>query len=165
MLGIGEAPFPMPFSFAHVHTFWATFLPLLLSKQARSLPMLGNVLLVEDNRSEAELLDEYLQLYGLEVERVTDGSYALDRLRSRKAAAAPPDGIILDLNLPLVSGYEILRAIKRDPELRPRRVIVTSRLKAQNEIDVCMYMGADAYVQKNDDPILFANDLWNALAA
>lgn len=49
-----------------------------------------------------------------------------------------PDGIILDLNLPLVSGYEILRAIKRDPELRPRRVIVTSRLKVQNEIDVCM---------------------------
>jgi CheY-like chemotaxis protein len=125
--------------------------------------MVGNVLLVEDNRSEAELLNEYLQLYGLEVERVTDGSYALDRLRNR--TSAPPDGLILDLNLPMVSGYEILRAIKRDPELRPRRVIVTSRLKAKNEIDVCMYMGADAYVQKNDDPILFANDLWNALAA
>jgi len=125
--------------------------------------MLGNVLLVEDNRIEAELLNEYLQLYGLEVERVTDGSYALERLRANRNT--PPDGIILDLNLPLVSGYEILRAIKRDPELRPRRVIVTSRLKAKNEIDVCMYMGADAYVQKNDDPILFANDLWNALAA
>jgi CheY-like chemotaxis protein len=125
--------------------------------------MVGNVLLVEDNRSEAELLDEYLQLYGLEVERVTDGSYALDRLRNRTAVR--PDGLILDLNLPMVSGYEILRAIKRDPELRPRRIIVTSRLKAKNEIEVCMYMGADAYVQKNDDPILFANDLWNALAA
>ena len=119
-----------------------------------------NILVVEDDRAEAELLDEYLQLYGLEVERVTDGSYALERLRQPNAQ---PDGLILDLNLPLVSGYEILRAMKRDPALRPRRVIVTSRLRAQNEIDVCMYMGADAYVQKNDDPILFANDLWSAL--
>jgi CheY-like chemotaxis protein len=125
--------------------------------------MVGNVLLVEDNRIEAELLDEYLELYGLEVERVTDGSFALERLRDR--GSRPPDSLILDLNLPMVSGYEILRAIKLDPQLRPRRVIVTSRLKAKNEIDVCMYMGADAYVQKNDDPILFANDLWNALAA
>lgn len=125
--------------------------------------MNGNVLLVEDNRAEAELLDEYLQLYGLQVERVADGSFALERLRDH--VGRPPDGLILDLNLPQVSGYEILRAMKREPKLRPRRVIVTSRLKAQNEIDVCMYMGADAYVQKNDDPILFANDLWNALEA
>jgi CheY-like chemotaxis protein len=125
--------------------------------------MVGNVLVVEDNRIEAELLDEYLELYGLQVERVTDGSFALERLRERESN--PPDGLILDLNLPLVSGYEILRAMKKDPQLRPRRVIVTSRLRAKNEIDVCMYMGADAYVQKNDDPILFANDLWNALAA
>jgi two-component system cell cycle response regulator DivK len=125
--------------------------------------MRGNVLLVEDNRAEAELLDEYLQLYGLQVERVTDGSFALERLRN--SDGEQPDGVILDLNLPHVSGYEILRAMKREPRLRPRRVIVTSRLKGKNEIDVCMYMGADAYVQKNDDPILFANDLWNALAA
>jgi CheY-like chemotaxis protein len=125
--------------------------------------MVGNVLLVEDNRVEAELLDGYLELYGLEVECVTDGTFALERLRDR--AGKPPDGLILDLNLPLISGYEILRAIKLDPKLRPRRVIVTSRLKAKNEIDVCMYMGADAYVQKNDDPVLFANDLWNALEA
>jgi len=125
--------------------------------------MTGNVLLVEDNRAEAALLDEYLQLYGLEVECVTDGSFALDRLRDEKSS--PLDGLILDLNLPMVSGYELLRTIKREPKLRPRRVIVTSRLKAKNEIEVCMYMGADAYVQKTDDPILFANDLWSALAA
>ena len=124
---------------------------------------MAQVLLVEDNRAEAELLDEYLQLYGLEVERVTDGSFALEALRNR--AARPLDGLVLDLNLPLVSGYEILRTLKVEPKLRPRKVIVTSRLKGQNEIDVCLYMGADAYVQKNDDPILFANDLWNALAA
>ncbi len=120
------------------------------------------VLLVEDNRMEAELLDEYLQLYGLDVEHVTDGSFALDSLRNREAG--PPDGLVLDLNLPVVSGYEILRTLKMEPKLRPKRVIVTSRLKAKNEVDVCLFMGADAYVQKNDDPILFANDLWNALA-
>jgi CheY-like chemotaxis protein len=121
------------------------------------------VLLVEDDREEAELLDEYLQLYGMEVERVTDGSFALEALRKQEKRRL--DGLVLDLNLPLVSGYEILRTLKREPQLRPHRVIVTSRLKARNEIDVCLYMGADAYVQKNDDPILFANDLWNALAA
>jgi CheY-like chemotaxis protein len=125
--------------------------------------MTGNVLLVEDNRAEAALLDDFLHLYGFEVECVTDGSFALDRLRD--SSSVPLDGLILDLNLPMVSGYELLRAIKRDPKLRPRRVIVTSRLKAKNEIEVCMYMGADAYVQKTDDPILFANDLWSALAA
>lgn len=123
--------------------------------------MTGNVLLVEDNRAEAELLDGYLQLYGLQVERVSDGSFALERLRSEDGAR--PDGLILDLNLPAVSGYEILRVMKSEPELRPRRVIVTSRAKAQNEADVCLHMGADAYVQKSDDPVLFANDLWAAL--
>ena len=121
-----------------------------------------HVLLVEDNRAEAELLDEYLQLYGMEVQRVTDGSFALEALRNRRAG--PPDGLVLDLNLPCVSGYEVLRALKREPNLRPRRVIVTSHLREKNEIDVCFYMGADAYVHKNADPVLFANDLWNALA-
>ena len=121
-----------------------------------------NVLLVEDNRAEAKLLDEYLQLYGLDVEHCTDGSLALESLRNRKAG--PPDGLVLDLNLPQVSGYEVLRTLKREPKLRPRRVIVTSHLQAKNEIDVCLYMGADAYVAKNADPVLLANDLWNALA-
>ncbi len=121
-----------------------------------------HVLLVEDNRAEAELLDEYLQLYGLDVERVTDGSFALDILRNPDAQR--PDGLVLDLNLPQVSGYEILRMLKREPRLRPARVIVTSRLKAKNEIDVCLYMGADAYVQKTDDPVVFATNLWNALS-
>ncbi|ABF42525.1 response regulator receiver protein [Candidatus Koribacter versatilis Ellin345] len=120
-----------------------------------------HVLLVEDNRAEAELLDEYLQLYGMDVEHVTDGSFALDALRNHRH---PLDGLVLDLNLPFVNGYEILRTLKREPKLRPKRVIVTSHLKAKNEIDVCMYMGADAYVAKNPDPVLFANDLWRALA-
>ena len=61
------------------------------------------VLLVEDNHEEAKLLDEYLQLYGMDVERVTDGSFALEALRKQETRRL--DGLVLDLNLPLVSGY------------------------------------------------------------
>jgi CheY-like chemotaxis protein len=120
------------------------------------------VLLVEDNRAEAELLDEYLQLYGMDVQRVSDGSFALEALR--RPPASRFDGLVLDLNLPVVSGYEILRILKREPRLRPRRVIVTSHSNGATAVEVCKYMGADAFVEKNDDPVVFANNLWNALA-
>ena len=81
----------------------------------------AEILLVEDNRGDAVLLRSALEASGWRqnLSVVGDGVVAMDFLRRRNghATAPRPDVILLDLNLPRMSGLEVLREIKSDPAL------------------------------------------------
>ena len=100
--------------------------------------MRKKILLVEDNPADA-----YLTLTALLDERsanrvhvVTDGEKALAFLNreSDHVNAPRPDLVFLDLNLPKVDGYEVLEAMKADPDLRGIPVVVISG--SRREIDI-----------------------------
>ena len=92
------------------------------------------LLLVEDNDDHALLAELALseQVPGSVLERVKDGPAALRRLghAAPQSDGPAPDVVVLDLNLPGLSGHEVLRAIKSDPRLRAMPVVVLSTSSA-----------------------------------
>lgn len=79
------------------------------------------VLLVDDNAVVATVYRSGLAMAGFTVEAAGDGETALS-----KAAAMPPDVILLDLMLPGIDGFEVLRRIRADPALGHVPVVVFS---------------------------------------
>ena len=110
------------------------------------------VLLVEDNSGDIRLTQEAFKEGRLIVNLTvaTDGVQALDLLNRRGsyAAAARPDLILLDLNLPKKNGREVLSEIKAHEELRRIPVIVMSTSKAEQDILRAYNLNANCYITK-----------------
>ena len=121
-------------------------------------PSLGrpvSILLVEDNPGDVRLTQEALKdskmLNNLSV--VADGVEAMAYLRQEReyAAAARPDLILLDLNLPKKDGREVLEEIKSDPALRCIPVVILTTSKAEQDILRAYDLHANCYVTKPVD--------------
>jgi two-component system, chemotaxis family, response regulator PixH len=102
-----------------------------------------NVLVVEDTASEMELLSYYLQINGYTVIAATSAKEALE-----KAIALKPEVIITDVVMPGMSGFELCRTLRRNPETWEIPIIICTS-KSQ-EIDRLwgMKQGADIYLTK-----------------
>ena len=120
---------------------------------------LKNILLVEDDPRDVELtlaaLDEHKLANKVTVAR--DGEEALEYLYSRgkfkSRTGGNPIFVLLDLKMPKVTGLEVLRQIKTDPQLRAIPVIVLSSSREQPDLNECYKLGVNAYVVK---PVNFA---------
>ena len=119
-----------------------------------------DILLVEDNLADARLTE-----IGLREAKVSnqlfiarDGVEAMEYLRrtGAHADAHRPDLILLDLNLPRMSGHEVLREIKGDPTLRRIPVIILTTSTAERDIAASYDLHANCFVSK---PIDFDNFL------
>ncbi|HKY17120.1 MAG TPA: response regulator [Microthrixaceae bacterium] len=119
------------------------------------------ILLVEDDPGDVlitrEALEESKLLHELVV--VDDGEAALDLLHRRGdyAEIERPDLILLDLNLPKISGREVLADIKVDEELRHIPVVVLTTSDAQDDVLGSYGLHANAYVCKPVDFAQFHN--------
>lgn len=114
-----------------------------------------DVLLVEDNASDAELVVECLRAVGLAgaVHTVTDGEAALDFLFARgpyatQAGNPLPLVMFLDIKLPKVDGFEVLRAVRADPRTRALPVVMLTSSLVERDVARCYALGANSYVQK-----------------
>ncbi|HEX7896154.1 MAG TPA: response regulator [Planctomycetota bacterium] len=109
------------------------------------------VLLVEDNDNDILLFRRALAKIqsDLPLQVIRDGQDAWDQLSS--GGAERPSLILLDLKLPRLSGLDLLRAIKRDPELRTLPVVVVTSSRRQADIDEVYAEGADFYLLKPVD--------------
>ncbi len=119
------------------------------------------ILLVEDNDSDAELTIRALQRSHLtnQIRRCEDGQAALDYLFPAEATAqsrhiTEPKLILLDLKLPLVSGLEVLKAIKSDVLTRSIPVVVLTSSTEDRDINECYRLGVNSYIVK---PVQFEN--------
>jgi signal transduction histidine kinase/DNA-binding response OmpR family regulator len=109
----------------------------LTSQAARSAPL---VMVVEDNEGAAMLLSTFLTRAGFAVEVVGEGRTALER-----AAKLRPSAITLDVMLPDVDGWEVLRRLKDAPETRDIPVQVIS---VMDDRALGLALGADDYLVK-----------------
>lgn len=113
------------------------------------------VLLVEDNPADADLTREALESSKLvlNLSVVVDGEECIEFLRraGRHAGAPRPDLILLDLNLPRLSGREVLAEIKQDPALRTIPVVVLTSSAAEIDVVQSYHLGANCYITKPVD--------------
>jgi chemotaxis family two-component system response regulator Rcp1 len=111
-----------------------------------------DILLVEDNPGDVRLTTELLKesKIGNNLIVVDNGEDAIVYLRRgpKYANATSPDLILLDLNLPRKNGYEVLAAIKGDPELRRIPVVVLTSSKAEEDIARTYDLHANCYISK-----------------
>src|SRR5258708_40218296 len=91
----------------------------------------------------------------LEVRPVHDGAEALDYLYGQGAFKDRPAGnpgmLLLDLNMPRIDGWEVLRRIKADAALRTMPVVVFTSSSRDRDVEQCYELGANAYVVKPID--------------
>jgi DNA-binding response OmpR family regulator len=101
------------------------------------------VLITEDEPNIVESLTFILQRAGYEVSAVLDGEAAVQRLRSD-----PPDIMILDIMLPKMNGFEVLKLIKTDPALKSLPVVILTAKGQAHDRQLAEQIGADAFVTK-----------------
>jgi len=116
----------------------------------------GFVLLVEDNPDDEELAVMALQSAGLRLPIVVarDGVEAIDRLvgTGAQGAAARPLIVLLDLKLPKVDGFGVLKRIRETEGLRTLPVVVLTSSDTDDDIDRSYALGVNSYVRK---PVAF----------
>ena len=114
-----------------------------------------DVLLVEDDEGDVLMTKEAFDFYKIRntLHVVSDGEQALQFLRRAGAYAdAPRPGLVLlDVNLPRVSGLEVLAELKQDPELLAVPVVMLTTSQADEDILRSYKLHANAYVSKPVD--------------
>jgi len=110
------------------------------------------ILLVEDNPMDVLMTREALKNWTIKhrLHVVEDGEEALDFLFRRGSydAAARPDLILLDLNLPKKSGAEVLSQIRQDPDLSTIALVVVTTSDAGSDLQMCHELGANLCITK-----------------
>ena len=97
-------------------------------------------MVIEDDEAHADLFSEALENAGFEVEIIRDGKAALSRLPD-----VTPAVVVLDINLPYVSGVDILHYIRGDKRLAKTSVIIAS---ANSQITATLHNEADLVLMK-----------------
>ena len=103
----------------------------------------GQILIVEDDRSLAEVLEYNLRQDGYQTVVANDGQEGL-----RQARVRTPDLVVLDLMLPMIDGLEVCRRLRADPATRSMLVLMLTAKTEETDEVVGFSVGTDDYVAK-----------------
>jgi two-component system, cell cycle response regulator DivK len=107
------------------------------------LAMQKTVLVVEDNELNMKLFNDLLEAHGYRVVQTRDGLSALDMARKHN-----PDLILMDIQLPEVSGIEVTKWLKEDDQLRHIPVIAVTAFAMKGDEQKIREGGCEAYISK-----------------
>src|SRR4051812_20767469 len=101
------------------------------------------ILIVEDKPTSRELLRTVLEQQGYAVEEAGDGEEAL-----RKAQERPPDLVLMDLQIPVRDGFEVVSEIRKDPRLQAIPVVAVTASAMQGVRERALAAGFTGYISK-----------------
>ena len=101
------------------------------------------VLIVEDNELNMKLFRDLLEAHGYATVGTRNGNHALDLARKHR-----PDLILMDIQLPEVSGLDVTRWIKNDPELASIPVVAVTAFAMKGDEERIRQGGCEAYLSK-----------------
>jgi len=101
------------------------------------------VLIVEDNELNMKLFHDLLEAHGYDIVGTRDGVEVLDLARAHR-----PDLILMDIQLPTVSGLEVTKWIKNDPELHGIPVVAVTAFAMRGDEERILQGGCEAYLSK-----------------
>jgi two-component system cell cycle response regulator DivK len=109
--------------------------------------MSKTILVVEDQEDNRQILRDLLTNAGYEMQEAENGEEALTAVKKRR-----PDLILMDIQLPVMDGYEATRRIKADPETKSIPIIVVTSYALSGDETKARESGCDAYVTKPYSP-------------
>ena len=120
---------------------------------------MAKILVVEDNALNIKLFCDLLAAHGHQPEAVLDSRDALETARSFK-----PDLVITDIQLPHVTGLELMELIRKDEELRDVPIMAVTAYSGVGDDERIRAAGAQAYVSKPISVVRFAETVEELLA-
>lgn len=102
----------------------------------------ARILLVEDNRVNQQIVTRVLRSHGLEVEVAADGAEALERVDEGF------DGVLMDIQMPRMNGYEATRELRRRFDADRLPIIAMSANAMESDRDLCREAGMNGHVAK-----------------
>jgi two-component system, cell cycle response regulator DivK len=111
------------------------------SQRGRDVPK--RILIVEDNTMNLKLFCDVLTAYGYDLAVAEDGTEAL-----RLVLEQPPDLILLDLQLPDITGFEVVRRIREMDALKTVPVIAVTAFAMAGDEEKALAAGCDGYITK-----------------
>ena len=102
-----------------------------------------NVLAVDDVPINLLLVEKMLSKFNFQLRKAADGAQALQAIAQKK-----PDLILLDLMMPGIDGFEVLRRVREHPALCDIRVVILAALNANEDIVRAYQMGANDFISK-----------------
>lgn len=109
----------------------------------------GRILIADDNPDNRELLSRRLTQQGHEVVTVSDGGHALEILGRETF-----DLLLLDIMMPFLNGFEVLRRLRSGGRLRDLPVIIISALDDIESVERCLHLGAVEHLSKPFNPVI-----------
>ena len=110
--------------------------------------MTQRILVVEDQDDLRAILRDFLTASGYDVVEAADGGEGVAKARSLR-----PDLILMDIQLPVLNGYETTRQIKADPNLKATPIIAVSSYAMRSDEEKARASGCDHYVTKPYSPV------------
>jgi len=101
------------------------------------------ILIADDNAANRELLEAYLADFDCEIETAVDGQDTLD-----KVASFEPDLLLLDVMMPKLSGFEVCRKLKDNPQTASVMVLMVTALNELGDIERGVNAGTDDFLSK-----------------
>ncbi|MCA9883594.1 MAG: response regulator [Anaerolineae bacterium] len=123
------------------------------------------IILAEDNMGHARLIEKNLKRGGLQgkVTHFTDGRQVLDFLTGaeKKETEVKIDNtvVLLDLNMPIMNGFQVLQSVKSDPTMKSIHVVVMTTTDDPSEIQRCYDLGCDLALTKPVEYTSFAQTI------
>lgn len=102
-----------------------------------------SVLIVDDIPVNIILLKTMLTRTKVRILTATNGEEAMEIVRKSR-----PELVLLDIQMPVMNGWEVLKAIKNDPELKNTAVIVVSAYTSAEDIEESIRLGASGFIKK-----------------
>lgn len=116
--------------------------------------MKKKILIIEDNEQNSYLATFLLEKQGHEISLAVDGPRGIDLARRLR-----PDLILLDIQLPLMDGYAVARALRADPMLRNTPIVAVTSYAMAGDREKSLAAGCNGYLEKPIDPDTFAAEM------
>ena len=103
----------------------------------------SKILIADDNQPNVELMEAYLADLTCDIQIAVDGQDTLD-----KVASFQPDLILLDVMMPKLSGFEVCKQVKENPETRHIMILMVTALNELGDIQRAVDVGTDDFLSK-----------------
>lgn len=107
--------------------------------------MTKKLLVADDEQFISTAYSDGLQRAGFTVLVTHDGAEALEKIKSER-----PDLVLLDLIMPKMDGFEVLKKVKADPQVKATPIVILTNLSQETDVDEVKKLGAVDFVVKSD---------------